>query len=169
MEIKKSATLIYDQLSSVLYQLTNEQYTYKIGLLNASLGGHTRHIINFYEAIVKGNDCAEIDYDNRKREELLEQNIEFALSRFKSSIEALECINEQVDFVLNSSFDVTETQVDYKIKTSAGRELLYAFDHAIHHMAILKIGLKVAFPHVQINEDFGVAPSTLKFRKTCAQ
>jgi len=42
--------------------------------------------------------------------------------------------------------------------------LLFFYDHAIHHLAIIKIGLLCHFPHVQAEKDLGVSPSTIKAR-----
>jgi hypothetical protein len=48
MKIKDTAQLIYHQLHSVLDQLDNNQYTQEIDLLSATIGKHTRHIVNFF-------------------------------------------------------------------------------------------------------------------------
>ena len=50
--------------------------------------------------------------------------------------------------------------------SSMGRELQYAFDHAIHHLAIIRMGLETHFPEIPVDKDLGVAPSTLKFRNS---
>ena len=168
MKIKDTAQLIYHQLHSVLDQLDNNQYTQEIDLLSATIGKHTRHIVNFYEAIALKSDCNTLNYDNRQREELLETNIDFLLNRFEETIAAFDCLNEDEAIILQSNFNVANND-NYTLNSSMGRELLYAFEHAVHHMAILKIGLKYAFPEVNIPVDFGMAPSTIKYQKQCAQ
>src|SRR6185295_15216437 len=50
--------------------------------------------------------------------------------------------------------------------TSLLREYHYAVEHAIHHMAIIKMGVKQVFPDVKIAIEFGVAPSTLRYQAT---
>jgi hypothetical protein len=38
------------------------------------------------------------------------------------------------------------------------------YDHAVHHLAIIKIGIRCSFPQWIIDRDLGVSPSTLKAR-----
>jgi len=39
---------------------------------NASVGGHTRHIIEHYQSFLRGLEAGEIDYENRPRDALVE-------------------------------------------------------------------------------------------------
>ena len=65
--------MIFQQLSQqllslivLLRSLSNEQYSRKIKHLgNASIGGHTRHIIELIQCVNKGYDSDTIDYLNR--------------------------------------------------------------------------------------------------------
>ena len=50
------------------------------------------------------------------------------------------------------------------MKSSFERELLYCLDHAIHHQALIKIGLKELHLSHLVSPDFGVAYSTLRYR-----
>jgi hypothetical protein len=43
-----------------------------------------------------------------------------------------------------------------------GREMVFVYDHAIHHLAIIRIGLQVHFPEVDVDVHLGVSPSTIK-------
>ena len=52
-----------------------------------------------------------------------------------------------------------------EIETNIGRELAYNIEHAVHHMAILKIGLAIVAPEVKVPEGFGVAVSTLRYKR----
>ena len=45
------------------------------------------------------------------------------------------------------------------------RELVYNIEHAIHHMALIKIGIKEVAPQLQLPEGFGVANSTIRHKK----
>jgi hypothetical protein len=51
------------------------------------------------------------------------------------------------------------------VNTSFERELVYCLDHAIHHQALIKIGLKEQELSHLVSQDFGVAYSTLRYRK----
>ena len=48
--------------------------------------------------------------------------------------------------------------------SSLSRELLFVYDHAIHHLAIIRIGLTCHFSYVNMHRDLGVSPSTIKSR-----
>ena len=58
-----------------------------------------------------------------------------------------------------------DADTEYALASSVGRELGFAAHHAIHHLAMIKIGLRCHFPHIQIDRDLGVSPSTIKARK----
>ena len=45
---------------------------------------------------------------------------------------------------------------------------MYNLEHAIHHHALIKVGLKI-MTKIELPESFGVAPSTIQYRKVCAQ
>ncbi len=63
----------------------------------------------------------------------------------------------------HNCFSVTET-----LLTNYFRELLYNLEHSIHHQALIKVALFNS-THIKISESFGVAPSTLEYRKQCVQ
>ncbi len=46
------------------------------------------------------------------------------------------------------------------------RELIYNIEHAVHHMAIMKIGVLEVAPYVSMPLDFGVAVSTIRHKKS---
>jgi hypothetical protein len=48
------------------------------------------------------------------------------------------------------------------------REVMYNLEHTIHHHALIKVGIE-HFTSLQLPESFGVAPSTMQYRETCAQ
>jgi len=56
-----------------------------------------------------------------------------------------------------------------KVDTTFNRELLYAIEHTVHHMAIIKIGMLLNYPNVTVPENFGVAESTIQYKTSCAQ
>jgi hypothetical protein len=47
------------------------------------------------------------------------------------------------------------------IESTLARELLYNLEHAIHHMALIRVGLNLRFKYVLYQDNFGVAYSTL--------
>ena len=56
------------------------------------------------------------------------------------------------------------------ILTTFERELMYNIEHTIHHLAIIKIAIRLVAPHIRLPDNFGVAASTIKHRDSlCAQ
>ena len=50
------------------------------------------------------------------------------------------------------------------ITTSFDREEIYLVEHSIHHFALIRIALKTYFSSIKIDDNFGVAPSTIAYR-----
>ena len=67
--------------------------------------------------------------------------------------------------VLEVSYAETE-EASVRINSSVERELAYNIEHAIHHMAIIKIAVNTVFPRVQLPQNFGVAYSTVRYQKS---
>jgi len=161
------------KLSNVQYYLEvlgDTAYNQGLEVLSfASIGEHTRHIIEFYQCLIDQCPGGEINYDERKRNQVIE----------KSTIEALESVANIIDKVKNiSTAQPVKLVVNYdpeaeffeSVQTSVERELVYNLEHVIHHLALIKIGLTVIAPGLQLPDGFGVAPSTIKYQKsTCAQ
>lgn len=57
----------------------------------------------------------------------------------------------------------------YINKTFINRELAYCLEHSIHHQALIKVGLKEQNIENLIDENFGVAPATIRHKQKCAQ
>src|SRR6059036_2586978 len=54
------------------------------------VGGHIRHVLEFYECFLDGVELSHIDYDARKRDESVETSREVALARIRETIHRLE-------------------------------------------------------------------------------
>lgn len=147
-------------LYNLLQNLSVQQYTYKSKYLaNASIGGHTRHIIELLQCAIQGYEIGLIDYVNRERNLLLETDMQVAFSAI--NLAAAEVTKE--DTPLGLVMDDGST-----IITTYYRELLYNLEHIIHHLALIKVSLIEL--NVTINdENFGVAYSTIKYRNSLLQ
>jgi len=49
------------------------------------------------------------------------------------------------------------------------RELQYNIEHAVHHLAIIKIGVKTLEDSFKLDDNFGIAASTIRNKNACAQ
>ena len=68
---------------------------------------------------------------------------------------------------LEASYDEHVTE-PIAIETNYYREVAYNLEHTIHHMALIRVGI-TEISNIQLPDDFGVASSTVKYRKQCAQ
>src|SRR5438128_779514 len=75
----------------LLEQIDDETYiTSPPSLAPHRVGGHLRHILEFYECFLDGIESSHIDYDARKRDEAVETCRATALARTGSVIRRLE-------------------------------------------------------------------------------
>ncbi len=151
------------QLTDLLQHLSIDEYTEKIPLLShSSIGEHTRHIIELFQQLYKGYDLGVVNYDARERELLLQSNIDYAL-------ESLACIVSNL-CIANKNITITTlyTNEDRSVESNYHRELMYNIEHCIHHQAIIKIALNT-LGITKVDEFFGVAKSTIAYKKQCVQ
>ena len=167
MQLQKTISFLLGQISDVVSTLTNQQYAGLMPVLsNNSIGQHLRHVIEMYECLIEGYDSGLINYEKRKRQQLIENSTEAAIMSIKSIVEALSQLEDKL-LELELCFDVSNDET-IRLSTNYHRELAYNIEHTIHHMALIRIGLKeIGFQNIPTN--FGIAPSTVKFRNQCAQ
>jgi uncharacterized damage-inducible protein DinB len=149
-------------LASLLQQLTDEQYTRKIRHLGeASIGGHCRHIIEIVQCVINGYDTGQVDYIRRYRNTELEINREAATGKIQEVTGLLTKPDQSLDLYVE-----TETgPASSMIRTTYFREIIYAIEHTVHHLALIKVALTdMDLPLA--DDQFGVAYSTMLYRKT---
>ena len=158
-----------EEIKALLLQLSNAQYTYASKLLSeATIGQHVRHILEFYQSVMKGVDTKIINYDNRERNLLIETDKDFAIQiiDFINANLALNLQDEPI--ILEGNFS-SEQGKQTQIQTTLFRELAYCLEHSIHHQALIKVGLLELNSDSFIDETFGLAPATIRYKKICAQ
>jgi len=166
MNPKQGTIILTDQVRELLDIIDNETYCQPLDSFNgSSVGQHIRHLIDFYLCLIRGCQNDNIDYDTRQRNPLIEKDTKVAIAELEVMSDAVQALDIHKVVKVNSSFTDDESEENSQIPSSIGRELMYAYDHAIHHLAMVKIGMKQHFPNIAINKDLGVAPSTLKYRK----
>jgi hypothetical protein len=128
------------------------------------VGGHIRHILEFYECFLDGLGSGRIDYDARKRDLAVETEIGAALTKARSLM--LRLLREPAlrsdPMLLVRMEDVPASLGEDAgfLVSSAARELQVLCSHTIHHFAL--IGLTLRALGVEVDPDFGMAPSTLR-------
>ena len=166
MNGKEGVRKITNEMITLLEKIDSSAYKQPIDLFDgSSLGKHFRHIFDFYRCLAMGLDEKTIDYSTRQRDPQIEIEPQKAAERFRSILDTLEhCVTEERVAVLSDfSTDDQETREAYE--STIGRELAFIHDHAVHHLAIIKMGIKVIDPQLVLEENFGLAPSTVKFQQ----
>ena len=165
MSITKHSIEKLQDIHSLLSNMTIGYYTKPLSILNdATVGQHMRHIIEFFICIKKGIDEGMVSFDERERNPVIENDKYFAKRQIRELIDFLDQTNIDKALILKANYSGGEENSDL-LKTSLFRELAYALDHTVHHLAIVKIALSQEKINLGIDENFGVAPSTIRNRK----
>lgn len=154
------------QLTASLELLDDAQYTHPSKILsNATIGQHVRHIIEMFICLEEGYVNGIVNYEKRKRDRQIETQRNFAVALLKKIYEGLQKENRSI--IMEAAFDEDDNE-PLRFDTNYYREVAYNLEHTIHHMALIKVGIREV-SDIEIPEGFGVASSTIKFRSACAQ
>lgn len=164
-QLTKSIKATLAQIGTMLDALSDEQYGRSLPVLSgASLGGHVRHVIEFFIELDRGYRTGRVNYDARQRDKAIEHQRELALTSLHGIAAGLEKENKML--LLTTATEASHS--GFQVTTNYERELVYNLEHAVHHMALMKIGIR-ALAAVQLPENFGVASSTIRYRQAqCA-
>jgi uncharacterized damage-inducible protein DinB len=168
MNILTNQTLeCLEDLSTFLRHLSDTDFQKQLPPLNgATVGKHVRHILEFYDQLFQDERASVVNYDTRSRNPALENHPQFALdfidqlSRFMA--QGLSDRMLQIDADLFSQGEPANS--------SMKRELLYAYEHMVHHMALIRVACHGSLDYV-FSFGFGVAYATKQFQaeRKCAQ
>jgi hypothetical protein len=128
-------------------------------------GSHLRHILEFYQCFLEGLDSSHIDYDSRRRDGAIEYDREAASKAIRAVIRILEMSHElREERIIWVRMEDAETSGvhDSFMESSVSRELQVLSSHTVHHFALIAMTLRAH--GVQMDPDFGMAPSTLRYR-----
>ncbi|GAB2661323.1 hypothetical protein GCM10027036_13830 [Flavihumibacter cheonanensis] len=166
MHLQLAVQNAFGQMTDVMDQLTDAQYTQPcVNLSGATIGQHTRHIIEMYQCLLVGLQDSVVNYEARQRDIRIESDKEFAAQLLATIEKAVDQPNRSLS--LCAGFD-TDTREQVQLDTNFYREIAYNLEHTIHHMALIKVGL-LEISGIAIPEGFGVASSTIKYRRSCVQ
>ena len=158
-----------EEIIYLLEQVPDQLYTQQKEILNgATIGQHFRHIIEFYTCLKNGNEVGFVCYDKRERDINIENDIAFAIKTIENIISFLSTISSDKIMVLQANYETPSSngkEGNSLINTSLHRELAYALDHTIHHLAIINIALIEDKEIIDLPQNFGVAPSTIRYKK----
>ncbi len=166
MQLQQAVNNVFVQLAETIKQLSPEQYTQPCSnLVNNTIGQHVRHIIELFQELENGYPESIVNYEKRKRDKTIETNKALALALLQDIFSNLGRPDKQL--TLQASYDDHSAE-PIAIPTNYHREIAYNLEHTIHHMALIRVGIK-EISDIKLPEDFGVASSTVKHRKECAQ
>jgi uncharacterized damage-inducible protein DinB len=166
MQLTHACQSILNQLENVVTNISENDFTAPSSILgNSTVGQHMRHTLEFFMCLEQGFKSGVVNYDKRAHDKLIESDKFIAMA-------AIQRIKE---FVSNQKSDQPlKLEVGYErhseecvtIDTNYFRELTYNIEHAVHHMAIMKIGIRDVAAYVSLPADFGVAVSTIRHKET---
>jgi hypothetical protein len=155
------------QLADALSEVSDNIYKEKSILLNGStIGGHTRHVIEIFQCLLQGYETGVVNYEQRKRDMQIETNKDFAVALLQDISSKIELPNKSL--LLQGFYSNEDDSENCSMQTNFFRELVYNLEHCIHHMALIRVGIK-EFSSTVLPDNFGVAPSTIQYRQLCAQ
>ncbi|MGB4771441.1 MAG: hypothetical protein WBP58_08280 [Chitinophagaceae bacterium] len=156
VQLEEQAKLLHDVIST----LPENHYQQKIpALYHASIGDHSRHIVEILQCAVNGHATGVIDYHNRERNLQLAEDPSLALASLQNLFQQCKRDNKAVNVIHGE----TSSQEDQVLSTYH-RELLYNVEHTIHHMALIKVAL-FYLGILELPEGFGMAYSTITYKK----
>jgi uncharacterized damage-inducible protein DinB len=164
MNISKACIQILNQLADLVQQVKPHDFSKPSQSLSSStIGQHLRHTLEFFLCFEQGYEKGVINYDKRSHDKMIEADKFLALATIQRIKAFVEGLYENKALALEVGYDL-ERDDFVTIDTNATRELVYNIEHAVHHMAIMKIGIREVAPYVTIAPDFGVAASTVRHK-----
>lgn len=165
MNIPTACSGILEQLVQLVEKLTPEEFSQPAAVLgNHSVGQHIRHTLEFFICLEAGAESGCVNYDKREHNKLIETdkflalNILHRLKQYVSHPKNNQALNLEVTYG-------TDSGLVHQVPSNFMRELVYNIEHAVHHMALIKIGVREVAPHINLPPDFGVASSTLRHQQ----
>lgn len=166
MHLNQACLSILDQLVSLVSQIKEQDYYKPIDTLsNSTIGQHLRHTLEFFICLEQGYQKGLINYDKRAHDKLIETDKFLGLSALEKIKDFVGRQQGDRELELEVGYDLARDEF-ITIKTNYMRELVYNIEHAVHHMALIKIGVKEGAPYVDLPAEFGIAASTIRYKES---
>ena len=143
----------------LLKQLDTNLYNKKLKIIdNSSISMHFRHIYDFWNCFYEGLKLNKINYNNRLRDTVLENNkneMEIAFNKIIFNIDKIASLE------LMLTDDLIEPSNQINIETNIIRELIFLYEHTTHHIYIIRMVMNSL--NIKIKDDYiGYNLSTIK-------
>jgi hypothetical protein len=163
MTLSKAAIKILNQLAELVVHIQESDFVKPSNdLSGATIGQHIRHTLEFFNCFEKGFKEGVVNYDKRGHDKLMETDKAIALEAIHQAIQFVSDLQENKILKLEVGYDLVQDEY-ISVETNTIRELVYNIEHAVHHLAIIKIGVREIAPYVTLDYDFGIAASTVRF------
>lgn len=163
MTLTDAAIKILNQLGELLDQLEPSEFTRPSELLNGStIGEHVRHTLEFFSCLESGRMNGIVNYDKRDHNCVISSDKGLAAALVARMIVFVGTLTEDRELTLQVAYDASSNRYQ-KVNTNSFRELVYNIEHAVHHLAIIKIAVREIVPHLTLAKDFGIAASTVRY------
>ena len=165
MELVQAVQKVFGQLAASLCQLKPGVYVQPSPALSGhTIGQHVRHIIELFQCLENGYEQGLVNYEKRKRDLAIENDPALACRLLDKILVTLSRPDRPL--MLEASYGETSSLV---LSTNYYREIAYNLEHTIHHMALIRIGIRDNGSEQTLPEGYGIASSTLQHRRQCAQ
>jgi uncharacterized damage-inducible protein DinB len=162
--LQASAKELLDQLKEIIRNCNSEDFSKPLPVLSDStFGQHVRHTLEFFLCLFDAKNSGLINYDNRKHDQFIETDTALAISVIESIQKFLSEQKEDFAISFEANYTLNEGET-HRMASSFNRELAYNIEHAIHHMALLKVAVKHSLKYIELPENFGVATSTIRYQ-----
>lgn len=167
MQLHQAVQNTFGQLAESICQLQPGEYIQPSEALSGhTIGQHVRHIIELFQCLEVGYEEGTVNYENRKRDTSIEDDPRLACRLLEQILAQLSRPDKPL--VLEASYG-QETAGPIALSTNYYREIAYNLEHTIHHMALIRIGIRDTNSRLVLPEEYGIASSTLQHRRQCVQ
>ena len=169
MNLSQTCSDLLTQLQQLVSGIRDEDFSRPSPALGQNtIGQHIRHTLEFFICFEEGVHRNVINYDKRAHDRLIETDRSIALYTIERILQFIATVDRNKTLKLEIGYDRYSDTVA-TIDTNILRELVYNIEHTVHHMAMMKIGIREVAPYITLSEDFGIAVSTMKHRATNPQ
>ncbi len=130
---------------------------------HSGIGDHLRHTLEHYTSFLDGVADGVVDYDARKRDIRIATERTYAIAVTERIIAQLRTIEADRPLTIKMDSCGDDAEPPIWSQSSVQRDLQYLQAHTIHHFALM--ALLARLQGYEPGEDFGVAPSTLAYRR----
>lgn len=148
------AIQLISALKSSLYGRCSEE------VFSSSIGQHMRHCIEHYDELFMAHaEARVVRYHARPRNMEVETDPAVAVNRLRFIDNQLKRIGGK-----DTSLKVSDGGIAEPSDSSLSRELEFLTSHTVHHFALITV-IANQFK-IKVPENFGIAPTTLKYRES---